>query len=100
MAEKIVIHQSKLATLKEAATTVKTTLSTTLDSCRELISYVESSTWKGKSRDEFLTYIEIIYEHHKSFHEAAEMQVKALNDLQSNIDGFDNLSEAKGLKDV
>ncbi|MEI3614258.1 hypothetical protein [Pseudogracilibacillus sp. SO30301A] len=56
----VVIDQSKLEEAKQLAVKVENSVRRIHMYCETLVSTVASSSWKGKSSDAFLSYIEII----------------------------------------
>lgn len=80
------IHDDKVNEAKAAAKALEQSVKTTYEKCEQLISYLHSAKWSGKSRDAFLSYIEIIQKYHKDLSAAVAKQTKALN----NLDGYYN----------
>lgn len=82
------IYGDKLKEAKAAAKALEQSVTTAYESCDQLISYLNSAKWSGKSRDTFLTYIEIIQQYHQDMKSALEKQTKALNNLEGYFDDF------------
>lgn len=94
------IYGDKVNDAKTAARTLEQSLKTTYDRCEELSSYVHSAKWSGKSRDAFLTYIDIIQQYHKDLVTVAAKQTKALNNLDGYIDDFNKDSSVKEVRNL
>lgn len=82
------IHEDKVNQAKAAAKALEQSVDKTYEHCEQLISYVQSAEWSGKSRDSFLTYMEIIQQYHQDMKSAVEKQTKALNNLDGYVDDF------------
>jgi hypothetical protein len=82
------IHGDKLNEAKAAAKALEQSIDKTYDKCDQLISYVNSAKWSGKSRDSFLSYLEIIQKYHHDMKSAVAKQTKALNNLDGYLDDF------------
>ncbi|MUK87587.1 hypothetical protein GMD78_04125 [Ornithinibacillus sp. L9] len=94
------IDGSKLNEAKAAARAMESSLKSTYRQCESLISIVQSASWKGKSRDAFITYLEIINQYHKELKEAATLQTKALNNLEGYIDDFKKDSSVREVRNL
>ena len=73
---------------KAAARALEQSIEKTYDQCEQLISYLHAAEWSGKSRDAFLTYLEIIQKYHHDMKSAVAKQTKALNNLEGYFDDF------------
>jgi len=82
------IDGGKVNEAKAAAKALEQSINRTYDQCEQLISYVNSAKWSGKSRDAFLTYLEIIQKYHRDMKTAVPKQTKALNNLDGYFDDF------------
>jgi len=82
------IDGGKVNEAKAAAKVLEQSINLTYDQCEQLISYVNSAKWSGKSRDAFLTYLEIIQKYHRDMKTAVAKQTKALNNLDGYFDDF------------
>lgn len=82
------IDGGKVNEAKAAAGALERSIISTYDQCEQLISYVQSAKWSGKSRDAFLTYLEIIQKYHQDMKSAVTKQTKALNNLDGYFDDF------------
>lgn len=82
------IDGGKVNEAKAAAKALEQSINLTYDQCEQLISYVNSAKWSGKSRDAFLTYLEIIQKYHRDMKSAVAKQTKALNNLDGYFDDF------------
>ncbi|WHY67414.1 WXG100 family type VII secretion target [Neobacillus sp. SuZ13] len=82
------IDVDKVNEAKAAAKALEQSIEQTYESCEQLISYLHSAKWSGKSRDSFLSYLEIIQKYHYDMKSAVAKQTKALNNLDGYIDDF------------
>ncbi len=82
------IDGDKVNEAKAAAKALEQSIEKTYDQCQQLISYLHSAEWSGKSRDSFLTYLEIIQKYHFDMKSAAAIQTKALNNLEGYFNDF------------
>lgn len=71
-----------------AAKDLEQSIDKTYDTCNQLMGYIHSAQWSGKSRDAFLTYLEIIQKYHKDLKSAVAKQTVALNHLEGYMDDF------------
>ena len=94
------IDGNKVNEAKIAAKAIELSVGKTYASCGKLISYVHSAKWSGKSRDNFLTYIEIIQLYHKDLQSAVEKQTKALNNLDQYVGDFNRDSSVKEVRNL
>lgn len=94
------IHGDKLNEAKAAAKALEQSIDKTYDHCNQLISYVNSAKWSGKSRDSFLSYLEIIHKYHQDMKLAVEKQTKALNQLDGYLDDFLQDSSVREVKNL
>ncbi|MEN1967625.1 WXG100 family type VII secretion target [Lentibacillus sp. N15] len=97
---KVEIDGEKLNEAKIAADALESSIKTSYEQCDKLISYVESANWKGKSRDTFLSYIDIISKYHNDLKSAVALQTKALNNLESYMNDFKQDSSVKEVKNL
>lgn len=96
----VVIDQSKLEEAKQLASKVENSVKRTHMYCETLVSTVASSTWKGESKDAFLSYIEIIEQYHAELSEAVKLQTTAMNNLESYIAEFPQDNRVKRMKSI
>ncbi|MEN2768987.1 WXG100 family type VII secretion target [Ornithinibacillus xuwenensis] len=94
------IDEGRLNEAKNAAKTLESSLKSTYSQCEDLISFVQSAKWEGKSRDAFITYLEIIYQYHKDLKKAASLQTKALNNLDGYIDDFSKDNSVREVRNL
>ena len=94
------IDGNKVNEAKIAAKAIELSVGKTYASCGKLISYVHAAKWSGKSRDNFLTYIEIIQLYHKDLQSAVEKQTKALNNLDQYVGDFNRDSSVKEVRNL
>lgn len=94
------IEGNKVNEAKIAARAIEVSVGRTYESCGKLISYVNSAKWSGKSRDNFLTYIEIIQLYHKDLQSAVEKQTKALENLDQYVGDFNRDSSVKEVRNL
>ncbi|WP_040205552.1 WXG100 family type VII secretion target [Neobacillus jeddahensis] len=82
------IDGDKANEAKAAAIGLEQSIEQTYESCEQLIAYLHSAKWSGKSRDSFLSYLEIIQKYHHDMKSAVAKQTKALNNLDGYLDDF------------
>ena len=82
------IDGDKVNEAKVAAKALEQSIEQTYESCEQLISYLHSAKWSGKSRDSFLSYLEIIQKYHHDLKSAVAKQTTALNNLDGYFDDF------------
>lgn len=97
---KVKIDIEKAHEAKAAAKALEESIDTTYDTCEKLISYIHSAKWSGKSRDTFLTYLEIIQKYHGDLKTAVAKQTTALNHLDGYIDDFLQDGAVKEVKNL
>ncbi|MFU0791782.1 MAG: WXG100 family type VII secretion target [Virgibacillus proomii] len=94
------IDVDRLNEARVAARSMENAIRASYDQCEELLSYVQSAKWSGKSRDSFLSYLEIIAQYHKDLKEAAVLQTKALRNLSDYINDFSKDSAVKEVRNL
>lgn len=94
------IDGDKLNEAKIAAKALEASIESTYEQCDQLLAYVQSAKWKGKARDSFISYIDIIIQYHKDLKAAAKLQTKALNNLDGYIDDFSKDSSVKEVRNL
>ncbi|MBC1487313.1 WXG100 family type VII secretion target [Listeria seeligeri] len=94
------IDANKVAEAKASAKIVGESLDATHKKCKAVISYVEGASWSGKSRDAFLTFMEIIEQYHADVKKNYKKQKKALNALDDYVKDFEDTSYAKDVKNL
>ncbi|MEH7118624.1 WXG100 family type VII secretion target [Neobacillus vireti] len=82
------IDGDKVNEAKAAAEALEQSIERTYDQCEQLISYLHTAEWSGKSRDAFLTYLEIIQKYHHDMKCAVAKQTKALTNLEDYFGDF------------
>ncbi|MBC1521689.1 WXG100 family type VII secretion target [Listeria aquatica] len=92
------IKASKVAEAKAQAKIVEDSLRETQKKCSDLTSYVASAKWDGKTRDSFLTYIELIEKYHKEVKSRYKKQRKALQKLSEFEADFEESSQVREVK--
>ncbi|WP_210470763.1 hypothetical protein [Sporosarcina sp. 6E9] len=98
--EAVKIDGAKLNEAQVAAKAIEASVKKTYESCEKLAGYVHSAKWSGKSRDNFLTYLEIIQLYHKDITSAVEKQTKALNNLERYVDDFKRDSAVQEVRNL
>ncbi|MGE6260577.1 WXG100 family type VII secretion target [Heyndrickxia sporothermodurans] len=94
------IYGDKVNEAKAAAKALEQSVKTSHEKCEQLISYLHSAKWSGKSRDAFLSYIEIIQKYHKDLSSAVAKQTKALNNLDGYYNDFLQDSSVKEVRNL
>lgn len=97
---KVKIDGHKVNEAKIAAKEIVKSVETTYDSCEKLISYVHAAKWSGKSRDSFISYMEIIQAYHKDLKSAVAKQTKALNNLDGYMDDYQRDSAVREVRNL
>lgn len=92
------INASKVADAKKSAKVIEESLGTTHEKCKAVISYVEGASWSGKSRDAFLTFMELIEQYHADVKTNYKKQKKALKALDDYVKDFEETSYAKEVR--
>lgn len=100
MANKVEISSSKLNEARTAARAIETSLKTAYEQCGTLLSYTQSAKWDGKSRDAFITYLEIIHQYHNDLNEIVKLQTTALNNLKRYMNDFKNDNSVKEVRNL
>jgi uncharacterized protein YukE len=100
MAEDVVIDQEELNSAKEAAAKLKESLNNTYTQSESLLAQVQGSNWKGKSRDSFLAYLELLIQYHGDLKDAANLQKTALDNLEDYKADFSSHSTVREVKNL
>lgn len=94
------IHNAETVQAKSAAKALERSIEAAYRDCGTLIARVESAKWSGKSRDTFLSYMELIEQYHKELVSIVKLQTKALDNLEGYKKDFlqdSAVSEVKNL---
>lgn len=94
------IHKNDVAEARKAAKALESSLDTTYDTCETLTSYVQSANWEGKTRNAFITYLEILKQYHQEMLTTVKKQTKALNNLEGYTNDFRQDSHVKSLRNL
>lgn len=79
---------------------IESSVKDALQQAKELQATVTSSHWKGKTREEFLCYLELIIKLNVDMANALEDHTKALKDLDTHIQTFSNTNEVKMIQNL
>ncbi|MCP1122580.1 WXG100 family type VII secretion target [Bacillus sp. 3103sda1] len=79
---------------------IENSVKDSLQQAKDLQATVTSSHWKGKTRDAFLSYLELIIQLNADMADALEDHTKALKDLDKHIHTFSNTSEVQTIKNL
>lgn len=94
------IDESKLNEAKMAAEEMELSIQTAYDQCETLLSQLHAAKWQGKSRDTFVSYLDIIYKYHNDLNEAVKLQTKALNNMSGYMNDFNQDSSVKEVRNL
>jgi uncharacterized protein YoxC len=100
MAEDVQIKSSELEQVQRAAKRLQASLDKSYEQCEALLKAANVDGWEGKSRDSFLTYLELIAQYHADLKVAAELQGKALDNLRGYKYDFLNSALVREVRDV
>ncbi|EIT87251.1 hypothetical protein A374_01169 [Fictibacillus macauensis ZFHKF-1] len=98
--ENLKIDNSKLIEAWAAAGALEKSLTASYEECDQLLSYLNDATWSGKSRDAFVSFIEIIKKYHKSLKDASHLNTVALEQLKESIDNYSQYKEVVEVKNL
>ncbi|WP_088825896.1 WXG100 family type VII secretion target [Listeria goaensis] len=96
----LVFDGSKVEEAISSAKVIEDSLQTTHEKCTAIVQYVNSAKWSGKSRDAFLTYMEIIEQYHADVNKNYKKQKKALKNLKSYSGDFEESSISREVKNL
>lgn len=85
---------------RNAAQSLEMSIKTTGTKCEELISYVQITSWNGRARDAFLSYLEIISQYNNELKEAAALQTQAILNLEGYFNDFESDSEVQKVRNI
>lgn len=94
------IEMDKASDAREAAARLHKVITETHTSCTKLLSYIEGAKWSGKTRDSFISYLEIIEKYHKDLDKALSKQVKALENLEGYISDYQNDGKVREVRNL
>lgn len=94
------IHKSNVAEAKKAAKDLEKSIDTTYNTCETLTSYALSASWEGKTRDSFITYMEILKQYHHEMLTTIQKQTKALNNLETYTNDFRQDNSVKAVRNL
>lgn len=94
------IHKSNVAEAKKAAQALERSIDTTYNTCETLTSYVLSASWEGKTRDSFITYLEILKQYHQEMLTTVKKQTKALNNLEGYTNDFKQDNSVRAVRNL
>lgn len=98
--KEVVIDGSKIIQAKQLSVEIERAVKRAHISCKNLIATVNTASWRGKNRDTFLTYLEIIEQYHAELNQALKYQTKAIKNLEANISQFPSDNRAKRMKNI
>lgn len=98
--ENVTIKYDEWKNSLEYAKEIEQSMKTAYEYCSTLKATIYGSSWKGKSRDAFLTYVEIIAQYHKELNEILSKQTKALKNIEKYRDNFSNDSMVTEVKQL
>lgn len=98
--DEVIIHSRNLGEAKQLAMNLENAVRRTHRNCQTLISTVAAASWEGKTKDAFLSYLEIIEQYHAELNEAVKLQTTALQNLESYISQFPQDSRVKRMKNI
>ncbi|MEC3606120.1 WXG100 family type VII secretion target [Bacillus glycinifermentans] len=75
-------------------------VSDSLSQAKELKAFIESGKWSGKTRDAFLSYLELIIDLNADMKDALKENTSALDALEKSISDFSKLSEVKEIQNL
>src|SRR5690625_2173536 len=96
----VVIDGNRVGEAKQLATRVENSVKRSHDICETLVSNVAASKWEGKSRDAFLSYIEIIEQYHAELNEVVKLQTEALGNLENYIAEFPQDNRVRRMRNI
>ncbi|EUJ47065.1 WXG100 family type VII secretion target [Listeria fleischmannii] len=91
---------SKVEEAISSAKLIEDSLQTTHKKCTSIVQYVNGAKWSGKSRDAFLTYMEIIEQYHADINKNYKKQKKALENLKDYSGDFEESSISTEVKNL
>lgn len=100
MADKVTIYGDKATEARKIANDINTAMETSYEYATSLKSYVNGVTWKGKSKQAFVAYLDIIVQYHEDVKSAMEEQTKALENLETYIEAYDSESKVQEVKNL
>lgn len=84
------INNNQWIRVKSAAGLMNKSVERAHGYCLTLKDTTESVSWKGATRDQFITYIEIIEQYHTKLNEILQLQTEALDNLADYCEDFRN----------
>ncbi|MBC6310990.1 WXG100 family type VII secretion target [Listeria sp. FSL L7-1582] len=100
MADKVEIYGDEAKEARKLAKEIDTALKNSYTDATSLQSFVHGVTWKGKSKDAFVAYLDIIVQYHKDVKSAMKEQTKALENLETYIEAYDSESKVREVKNL
>lgn len=94
------INAAKVEEARSSAKKIEQSLAETHARCEKLISYASSCSWKGKTKQAFLSYLEIIEKYHADVKKKYKKQSKALKNLEKNIADFEDENICREVKNI
>ncbi|QHZ45834.1 MULTISPECIES: WXG100 family type VII secretion target [Bacillus] len=98
--EAVEISHNGAAEALAHAKAIEKHVSDSLNKANELKSYVESGRWSGKTRDAFLSYLELIIDLNADMKKALKDHTSSLKHLEKHIGDFSKLSEVKDIQSL
>lgn len=97
---KVEIVNAKLTQAIEASIKIENALNRSFIRSNKLIAYTNSSKWKGKSKDAFSAYLDLVNQYHKDLVHVLKEHTNALKKLDANINSFDENPEVRKVKNL
>ena len=99
MAE-IEISKANTIRMQQHATELEKSIKLSYQYCLALKSMVNSASWKGEARDQFLTYIELIEQYHEEIKEVIPLQTEALKNIEKYRNDFSKHISVKAVNEL
>lgn len=96
----VIIDSGRLSEALRVSREIENALGNTYDESSKLVSFVQSAQWKGKSKDAFQAFIDLVNQYHKDMHEVLKKHTNALDNLEKHIQDFNNENEVRQVKNL
>lgn len=98
--KEVEIIGSNTASAISYAQNIENGMKDSLNQAKDLKAYVTGAKWNGKTRDAFLSYLDLIIQYNSEMVEAFEGHTKALKELDKSIQTYGDIQKVRAIKQL
>lgn len=98
--DKLEIIESEVTSALTLARSLTNSLRDSSSKAKSLLSKVESSGWKGETKESFVAYLTILQQYHEDIYQTSKKQTKALEAIPTGMAGYEAHGEVGKVKSL